>query len=136
MVRKIHDGPEFHETVFNRGTAHRNFHGGAHAAEQFALFAIGVLDVLRFVDDNRLPFVFVEFGKVLAERGVRREQHVSVELLQVASASVVRKEREFRGELLDFDLPVAKEAGGHYDNGFFLREFALLFHLEEERNDL
>ena len=49
---------------------------------------------------------------------------------------MVCKERELRGELLDFDLPVAKEAGGHHDNGFFLRESALLFHLEEERNDL
>ena len=49
---------------------------------------------------------------------------------------MVRKECEFRRELLDFDLPVAKEAGGHYDNGFFLRKFTLLFHLEEERNDL
>ena len=33
VVCKIHDGPEFHEAVFNRGAAHRNFHGGAHAAE-------------------------------------------------------------------------------------------------------
>ena len=49
---------------------------------------------------------------------------------------MVREEREIRRELLDFDLPVAKEAGGHHDDGFFLREFALLFHLEEERNDL
>ena len=136
MVHKIHDGPEFHEAVLDWSAAHRNFHGRTHPAEQFTLFAIGVLDVLRFVDDNRLPFVFVEFGKVLAECSVSREQYVGAELLQVAAASVVRKECEFRRELLDFDLPVAKEAGGHYDNGFFLREFSLLFHLEEERNDL
>ena len=81
MVRKIHDGPEFHEAVFDRGAAHRDFHRGAHATEQFTLFAIGVLDVLRFVDDNRLPFVLVEFGKVLAERGICREQYVGAELL-------------------------------------------------------
>ena len=136
MVRKIHDGPEFHEAVFDWGSAHGDFHRGAHAAEQFTLFAIGVFDVLCFVDDNRLPFNFVKFGEVLAERGVSREQHVGVEFLQIAAAAVVREEREIRRELLDFDLPVAKEAGGHHDDGFFLREFALLFHLEEERNDL
>ena len=136
VVRKIHDGPEFHEAVFDWSAAHRDFHRGAHAAEQFTLFAIGVLDVLRFVDDNRLPFNFVKFGEVLAERGVSREQHVGVEFLQIAAAAVVREEREIRRELLDFNLPVAKEAGGHHDDGFFLREFALLFHLEEEGNEL
>ena len=59
-----------------------------------------------------------------------------MELFQVAASAVVRKKREIRCELLDFDLPVAEEAGGHHDDGFFLREFAFLFHLEEERDDL
>ena len=94
------------------------------------------MNVLRFVDDNRLPFVFVEFGEVFAERGICCEQYVGVEFFEVAATAVICEECEVRCELLDFDLPVAKEAGGHHDDGFFLCEFAFLFHLEEERDDL
>ena len=135
-VRKIHDGPEFHEAVLDGSAAHCDFHRSAHAAEQFTLFAVGILDVLRFVDDNRLPFVFVEFGEVFAERGICCEQYVGVEFFEVAATAVICEECEVRCELLDFDLPVAKEAGRHHDDCFFLCEFAFLLHLEEERDDL
>ena len=32
-IREVHDGPEFHEAVFDGGATHRDFHGGAHAAQ-------------------------------------------------------------------------------------------------------
>ena len=101
-VSKIHDGPEFHEAVFDGGSAHGNFHRRLHLAQKLALFAIGVFDVLRFVDDDGLPFDFVEFLKVLAVCGIRREQYIGVELFQVAATAVVCEEREFGRELLDF----------------------------------
>ena len=32
-VCEVHDGPEFHEAILDGSAAHRDFHGGAHAAQ-------------------------------------------------------------------------------------------------------
>ena len=135
-VREVHDGPEFHEAVFDGRAAHRDFHGGAHPAQQPTLLAVRILDVLRLVNDDGLPRAFVQFFEVLAEGGVGREQYVGIELLEVAASAVVGEERKFWRELLDFDLPVAQQARGHYHERLLFGQFAFFVHLEEERDDL
>lgn len=60
FVRKFHDGPEFFEAVFDGGAGDGDADGRFHAADGPALGGVGVLDVLRFVDDEDFPFLLFE----------------------------------------------------------------------------
>ena len=56
--------------------------------------------------------------------------------MQVPVSAVVGGEGEGRGELLDFYLPVAQQARGHYHQGLVLLEFSFFLDFQQVGDNL
>ena len=135
-VAEIHNRPEFHQAVFHRRTAHGNLHGRMECTNLAALFAIGILDVLGFVNYNDLPVQLLDFLEVQATGRIGGNQQVGIKLFKFAASSVVNECGKARRKLLDFHLPVPQKARRHHHESATFGKAALLLHLEQECNHL
>ena len=136
FVRKFHDGPEFFEAVLDGGAGDGDADGGFHAADGAALGSVGVLDVLRFVDDEDFPFLLFEKLLVASKESIGGKKDVPMEICKVALGAVVEENGEERGEASNLFLPVGEKARRHDDERFLLAKASLFAELFEEGDDL
>lgn len=136
FVGKFHDGPEFFEAVLDGGAGDGDADGGFHAADGAALGGVGVLDVLRFVDDEDFPFLLFEKLLVASKESIGGKKDVPMEISEVALYAVVEENGEERCEAGDLFLPVGEKARRHDNECFLLRKASLFAELFEEGDDL
>ena len=136
FVRKFHDGPEFFETVLDGGAGDGDADGRFHAADGAALGGVGVLDVLRFVDDEDFPFLLFEKLLVTSKESIGGKKDVPMEISEVALGAIVEENGEERCEAGDLFLPVGEKARRHHDECFLFGKASLFAELFEEGDDL
>ena len=88
-VAKIHDTPEFHQAVFYRGTAHRNSHMRVQGSHRAALRSPRVLDVLRFIDDHKLPIHIGQLFLIGTENAIGRHKDIRIDAFDVAIRAMI-----------------------------------------------
>ena len=136
FVCKFHDGPEFFEAVLDGGTGDGDADGGFHAADGPALGGVGVLDVLRFVDDEDFPFLLFEKLLVASKESIGGKKDVPMEISEAALGAVVEENGEARCEAGDLFLPVGEKARRHDDECFLLGKASFFAELFKEGDDL
>ena len=136
FVGKFHDGPEFFEAVLDGGAGDGDADGRFHAADSPALGGVGVLDVLRFVDDEDFPFLLFEKLLVASKESIGGKKDVPMEISEVALGAVVEENGEERCEAGDLFLPVGEKARRHDDERFLLGKASFFAELFEEGDDL
>lgn len=136
FVCKFHDGPEFFEAVLDGGAGDGDADGRFHAADGPTLGGIGVLDVLRFVDDEDFPFLLFEKLLVTSKESIGGEKDVPMEISEVALATIVEENGEERCKAGDLFLPIGEKARRHDDERFLLGKASLFAELFEEGDDL
>ena len=136
FVGKVHDAPVFRKAIFNGGAAHGDVDVGFQRAYGFALRCVVVLDVLRFIDHDDLPFVLFELFDVGADEAVGSEQDVVGEVVQISFGAVVEMDRQGWGEALQFGLPVGEQSCRCDNEGFLLVQQAVDLEFLEEGDDL
>ena len=112
---------------------------GWDAVYSLALCSIAVLDVLGFVYDEHLPFLFLQYVGVRAHHTVCREDNVgilAVLVLQVTCRTVIYTSGQLRSESLHLRLPVVQQTCRHYYKRFLLIHCALFLHFCQKCNDL
>ena len=136
FVGKFHDGPEFFEAVLDGGAGDGDADGRFHAADGPALGGVGVLDVLRFVDDEDFPFLLFEKLLVTSKESIGGKKDVPMEISEVALGAVVEENGEERCEAGDLFLPVGEKARRHDDERFLLGKASFFAELFKEGDDL
>ena len=136
FVRKFHDGPEFFEAVLDGGAGDGDTDGGFQAADGPALGGVGVLDVLRFVDDEDFPFLLFEQLLVATKESIGGKKDVPMEICEVALGTIVEENGEERCEAGDLFLPVGEKARRHDDERFLLGKASFFAELFEKGDDL
>ncbi|MNO77951.1 hypothetical protein D3C76_690740 [compost metagenome] len=109
--------PEFTQVVFQRRTAQAQALAGVQLAGSLGGLAVGVLDVLRFIQHQDVQRLRRQALDVLGQQRVGGQDQVVVgqvvEMLFAAGA-VQRQHLELRGEVRGFVEPVGNQAGGHH----------------------
>ncbi len=136
FVGKFHDGPEFFEAILDGGAGDGDADGCFHAADGPALGGVGVLDVLRFVDDEDFPFFLFEKLLVASKESIGGKKDVPMEISEVALGAIVEENGEERCEAGDLFLPVGEKARRHDDECFLLGKASLFAELFEEGDNL
>ena len=136
FVGKFHDGPEFFEAVLDGGAGDGDADGRFHATDGPALGGVGVLDVLRFVDDEDFPFLLFEKLLVASKESISGKKDVPMEISEVALGAIVEENGEERCEASDLFLPVGEKARRHDNERFLLGKASFFAELFEEGDDL
>ena len=109
--------PQLAQVVLQRCTAQAQALARHQLARSLRGFAVGVLDVLRFVEDQDVQRHFSQQLNVFGQQGIGGQDHVViVEVLDVffATGAVQRQYLELWREVRRFVHPVWNQAGGHH----------------------
>ena len=112
---------------------------GRDAVYSLALCCIAVLNILGFVYDEHLPFLFLQYVGVGAHHAVCRKDDVSIFaiiVLQVTRRTVIYTGGQLGSEALHLRLPVVQQTCRHYYKRFLLIHCALFLHFCQKGNDL
>ncbi len=135
-LRVVDDRPVLAEAVLDRGAAHRDAHRGLDRLGRAGLRRRRVLDVLRLVDDHRLPAQRSEPGGFAAQHAVGGQQQVGALAGELAPVAVVDRGAQRRGKPGRFLLPVGQQAGRHDHQRPAVGEHAVLLQPEQQREHL
>ena len=109
--------PQLAQVVFQRRAAEAQALARVQLAGGLGGFAVGVLDVLRFVQHQHVQRLFGQALEVLGQQGVSGEDQVEVgQIVEVflARGAVQREDFQLRGEVRRLIEPVRNQAGRHH----------------------
>ncbi len=104
-IQKVELAPQFFESVFDRGACHRNAEVCVQAESSLGDLAVGVLDVLGFVEHDSLPLALRQFFDVEAQNRVARKRHLGL-VVELSLRAVIGVECQTGAEAAHFVGPV------------------------------
>ena len=120
--QEVHQRPEITHGVFDRRAAEREFVAGSQGKRGLGVLRVGILDVLRLVEDHGPEFDAPVAILVAAQERIAGDQQVGAlrfpleQLLPIRALD--RQHPQLRGEALCLALPVEDERRRTDDQGF------------------
>ena len=140
---EMHQRPEFHQRVLQRRAGEKQTTLGVKVQQRLPTLRFEILDVLRFVENEILPFLSTERFGVLQHEFVRGDADVKgVDLrpaltfeLPFFHRAVVGQNLERGTPFLELQLPVEHHTGGN-DDQMWTPHFLLAGQMREQGNGL
>ncbi len=135
--KKFKQAPQFKQVVFNGGTGKAELHARVDVAHRAGGNGVRVLDVLGFVQNNRVEIVLFQFFKIAAQQGVGGDDQIRVRYFAediFPPRAVDNNAGKIRDKFGRFTIPVGKHRGRH-DNQVGPRS-AVIDHMLDEGQGL
>ncbi len=117
-VEELHDRPQLRQPVLDRRTGQGNTVGRSKLADGLRLLGVGVLDVLRFIEDHIAPGYLHQVLCIAPRQAIGADDHIVLlgsggEFAAPGpTAAVMHHHPQLWAKAMDLTLPVADDGGG------------------------